>query len=184
MSSERGLSSPADAREILWKLRRRLPDARHVLIHTGQHYDRLMSDIFLEELGVPAPDHMLGVGSASHAVQTARVMERIEPVLLQEEPDLLIAPGDVNSTLAATLVAVKLGIPVARTWSRAGAPSTARCRRRSTASRPTSSLVPFTVRVPLCITRPRVEKGGRFGAHPRDPRREQCPWGRGVLPRV
>jgi hypothetical protein len=61
--------------------RRRMPDGRHVLIHTGQHYDRLMSDIFLEELGVPAPDHMLGVGSASHAVQTARVMERIEPVL-------------------------------------------------------------------------------------------------------
>jgi UDP-N-acetylglucosamine 2-epimerase (non-hydrolysing) len=98
---------------VISQLRRRLPDAKHVLIHTGQHYDRLMSDIFLEELGVPAPDHMLGVGSASHAVQTARVMERIEPVLLQEQPDLLIAPGDVNSTLAATLVAVKLGIPVA-----------------------------------------------------------------------
>jgi UDP-N-acetylglucosamine 2-epimerase (non-hydrolysing) len=61
--------------------RRRMPDGRHALIHTGQHYDRLMSDVFLEELGVPAPDHMLGVGSASHAVQTARVMERIEPVL-------------------------------------------------------------------------------------------------------
>ena len=60
---------------------RRMPDGRHAPIHTGQHYDRLMSDIFLEELGVPAPDHMLGVGSASHAVQTARVMERIEPVL-------------------------------------------------------------------------------------------------------
>jgi len=98
---------------VISELRSRLPEAHHALIHTGQHYDRLMSDIFLEELGVPAPDHMLGVGSASHAVQTARVMERIEPVLLQERPDLLIAPGDVNSTLAATLVAVKLGIPVA-----------------------------------------------------------------------
>ena len=98
---------------VIAELRRRLPDARHVLIHTGQHYDRLMSDIFLEELGVPAPDHMLGVGSASHAVQTARVMERIEPVLIEERPDLVIVPGDVNSTLAATLVAVKLGIPVA-----------------------------------------------------------------------
>ena len=72
-----------------------------------------MSDVFLEELGVPAPDHMLGVGSGTHAVQTARVMERIEPVLIEEQPDLVIVPGDVNSTLAATLVAVKLGIPVA-----------------------------------------------------------------------
>jgi UDP-N-acetylglucosamine 2-epimerase (non-hydrolysing) len=98
---------------VISELRRRMPDGRHALIHTGQHYDRLMSDIFLEELGVPAPDHMLGVGSASHAVQTARVMERIEPVLEEERPDLLIVPGDVNSTLAATLVAVKLGIPVA-----------------------------------------------------------------------
>jgi UDP-N-acetylglucosamine 2-epimerase (non-hydrolysing) len=98
---------------VISTLRQRLPDGRHVLIHTGQHYDRLMSDIFLEELGVPAPDHMLGVGSASHAVQTARVMERIEPVLESERLDLMIVPGDVNSTLAATLVAVKLGIPVA-----------------------------------------------------------------------
>jgi UDP-N-acetylglucosamine 2-epimerase (non-hydrolysing) len=98
---------------VISELRRRIPDGRHALIHTGQHYDRLMSEIFLEELGVPAPDHMLGVGSASHAVQTARVMERIEPVLIEERPDLVIVPGDVNSTLAATLVAVKLGIPVA-----------------------------------------------------------------------
>jgi UDP-N-acetylglucosamine 2-epimerase (non-hydrolysing) len=98
---------------VISELRRRMPDGRHALIHTGQHYDRLMSDIFLEELGVPAPDHMLGVGSASHAVQTARVMERIEPVLIEERPDLVIVPGDVNSTLASTLVAVKLGIPVA-----------------------------------------------------------------------
>ena len=98
---------------VISELRRRMPEGRHALIHTGQHYDRLMSDIFLEELGVPAPDHMLGVGSASHAVQTARVMERIEPILIEERPDLVIVPGDVNSTLAATLVAVKLGIPVA-----------------------------------------------------------------------
>src|ERR1700730_3467009 len=98
---------------VISDLRRRLPDARHVLIHTGQHYDRLMSEIFVEELGVGAPDYMLDVGSASHAVQTARVMERIEPVLERERPDLVVVPGDVNSTLAATLVAVKLGIPVA-----------------------------------------------------------------------
>lgn len=98
---------------VISELRRCLPEARHALIHTGQHYDRLMSQIFLEELGVWAPDYMLDVGSASHAIQTARVMERIEPVLQAERPDLIVVPGDVNSTLAATLVAVKLGIPVA-----------------------------------------------------------------------
>lgn len=98
---------------VIAELRRRLPEGRHVLIHTGQHYDRSMSEVFLEELGVPEPDYMLDVGSASHAVQTARVMERIEPVLEEERPDLVVVPGDVNSTLAATLVAVKLGIAVA-----------------------------------------------------------------------
>src|ERR1039458_4148623 len=98
---------------VIAELRQRMPDGRHTIIHTGQHYDRMMSQVFLEDLGVPEPDHMLGVGSASHAVQTARVMERIEPVLEAERPDLVIVPGDVNSTLAATLVAVKLGIPVA-----------------------------------------------------------------------
>jgi UDP-N-acetylglucosamine 2-epimerase (non-hydrolysing) len=98
---------------VIAELRRRLPEARNVLVHTGQHYDRMMSDVFLEELGVPEPDYMLGVGSGSHAVQTARVMERVEPVLEEERPDLVIVPGDVNSTLAVTLVASKLGIPIA-----------------------------------------------------------------------
>jgi UDP-N-acetylglucosamine 2-epimerase (non-hydrolysing) len=84
-----------------------------VIVHTGQHYDRLMSEVFLEELGVPAPDHMLEVGSGSHAAQTARTMERLEPVLADEQPDLVMVPGDVNSTLAAALTAVKMGIPVA-----------------------------------------------------------------------
>ena len=98
---------------VIAALRRRLPESRHVIIHTGQHYDREMSEIFFEELGVPEPDHLLYVGSASHAVQTARVMERLEPVLEAERPDLVIVPGDVNSTLAAALVAVKLGIPLA-----------------------------------------------------------------------
>src|SRR5439155_11358047 len=90
---------------VISEMRRRLPRARHALIHTGQHYDRLMSDIFLEQLGVPEPDHVLGVGSASHGAQTGRVMTRIEPVLVKENPELLLVPGDVNSTLAATLVA-------------------------------------------------------------------------------
>ncbi len=98
---------------VISALRRQLPDSRHVIVNTGQHYDRMMSEIFLEELGVPAPDHLLGVGSGSHAVQTARVMERIEPVIEAERPDLMIVPGDVNSTLAAVLVAAKAGVPLA-----------------------------------------------------------------------
>ena len=91
-------------------LRRRLPDGRHAIVHTGQHYDRLMSEIFLDELGVPPPDHMLGVGSGSHGEQTARVIERLEPVLGIESPDLVLVPGDVNSTLAAALTAAKMEI--------------------------------------------------------------------------
>jgi UDP-N-acetylglucosamine 2-epimerase (non-hydrolysing) len=98
---------------VISALRERRPDWSHVVVHTGQHYDRGMSDIFLEELGVPEPDHMLGVGSGSHAQQTARVMERFEPVIEEEDPELVIVPGDVNSTLAATLVASKLGVAVA-----------------------------------------------------------------------
>jgi UDP-N-acetylglucosamine 2-epimerase (non-hydrolysing) len=98
---------------VVAAMRRRLPDAGHTLIHTGQHYDPMMSEVFLEELGVGEPDFMLEVGSGSHAQQTARVMERIEPVLLEVEPDLVMVPGDVNSTLAAVLTAVKLGIAVA-----------------------------------------------------------------------
>jgi UDP-N-acetylglucosamine 2-epimerase (non-hydrolysing) len=98
---------------VIAALRRRLPDDRHVVIHTGQHYDREMSDLFLEELGVGAPDHFLGVGSGTHAVQTARVMESLEPILEREQPNLVFVPGDVNSTLAATLVATKLGIRLA-----------------------------------------------------------------------
>lgn len=98
---------------VISALRERLPDGRHTIIHTGQHYDRAMSEVFFEELGVPAPDHMLEVGSGSHAVQTARIMERLEPVLIDERPDLVMVPGDVNSTLAAVLTAVKMHIPVA-----------------------------------------------------------------------
>ncbi len=90
-----------------------LPDEfRQVVVHTGQHYDRDMSDVFLEQLGVGAPDHMLGVGSGSHAEQTARVMDRLEPLLIVLAADLVLVPGDVNSTLAAALTAAKLGIPV------------------------------------------------------------------------
>ena len=93
-------------------LSRRPDEFETVLVHTGQHYDAAMSDIFFEELGIGPPDHMLDVGSGTHAQQTARVMERLEPVLEAERPDLVLVPGDVNSTLAAALVAAKLEIPV------------------------------------------------------------------------
>ena len=66
---------------VIRELRRRLPHARHSIVHTGQHYDRLMSNVFVRQLGMPSPDHVLGVGSGSHAVQTARAMERLEGVL-------------------------------------------------------------------------------------------------------
>jgi UDP-N-acetylglucosamine 2-epimerase (non-hydrolysing) len=84
-----------------------------MVVHTGQHYDEEMSRLFFDELSIPRPDVNLDVGSASHAVQTARVMERFEPVLTEHEPDLVLVVGDVNSTIACALVAVKLGIPVA-----------------------------------------------------------------------
>src|SRR5262249_28113751 len=93
-------------------LRARLPECRHVCIHTGQHYDRELSEIFQTELGLPEPAYMLGVGSGTHGAQTARALERIEEVLVAEEPDIVLVPGDVNSTLAAALAAVKLDIPV------------------------------------------------------------------------
>jgi UDP-N-acetylglucosamine 2-epimerase (non-hydrolysing) len=98
---------------VIAAMRTRDPDGRHAIVHTGQHYDRMMSEIFLEELGVPEPDHMLEVGSGSHAEQTALVMQRLEPVLAEERPDLVLVPGDVNSTLAAALTAAKALIPVA-----------------------------------------------------------------------
>jgi UDP-N-acetylglucosamine 2-epimerase (non-hydrolysing) len=97
---------------VIAALRRRLPGDHHVVVHTDQHYDRLMSEIFVEELGVPVPDHTLGVGSGTHGEQTARVIERLEPVLAEERPDLVLVPGDVNSTLASALTASKLGIPL------------------------------------------------------------------------
>jgi UDP-N-acetylglucosamine 2-epimerase (non-hydrolysing) len=102
---------------VIAAMRARLPEGRHAIVHTGQHYDRLMSEVFLEELGVPAPDHMLEVGSGTHAQQTARTMERLEPVIENERPDLVVVPGDVNSTLAAVLTAVKMEVPVAHVES-------------------------------------------------------------------
>jgi UDP-N-acetylglucosamine 2-epimerase (non-hydrolysing) len=83
------------------------------VVHTGQHYDDAMSDRFFRDLGIVAPDINLGVGSGTHAVQTACIMERIEPVLAAERPDWVVVYGDVNSTMAAAIVASKLGIRVA-----------------------------------------------------------------------
>lgn len=84
-----------------------------VLLHTGQHYDEKMSKVFFEELGLPEPDIYLGVGSGSHAEQTAKIMVEFEKVLLKEIPDLVIVVGDVNSTLACSITAAKLLVPVA-----------------------------------------------------------------------
>jgi UDP-N-acetylglucosamine 2-epimerase (non-hydrolysing) len=84
-----------------------------LVVHTGQHYDDALSTSFFSDLGIPSPDLNLEVGSLSHAVQTARIMERIEPVLIAERPDWLVVYGDVNSTAAAALVAAKLGIRIA-----------------------------------------------------------------------
>ncbi len=83
------------------------------LVHTGQHYDERMSELFFRQLGIPEPDLNLEVGSGSHAAQTAEVMKRFEPVVLEKRPDLVVVVGDVNSTLACALVGAKLNIPVA-----------------------------------------------------------------------
>lgn len=83
------------------------------VIHTGQHYDRAMSDVFFEELGIPAPDHYLGCGGGSHAEQTAKIMVKYEELCISEQPDLVLVVGDVNSTLACAIVAKKLHVKVA-----------------------------------------------------------------------
>ena len=97
----------------LYHVLRRAPWCAPVLVHTGQHYDHNMSGAFLAELGLPAPDHHLDIGSGSHAEQTAGVMLAYEKVCLAERPDWTIVVGDVNSTLACSLVAAKLLIPIA-----------------------------------------------------------------------
>lgn len=89
------------------------PTIKPLLVHTGQHYDPNMSDLFFRQLQIPEPDINLEVGSASHAVQTAEIMKRFEPVVLEHQPDWVVVVGDVNSTIACALVATKLGVKVA-----------------------------------------------------------------------
>jgi len=97
---------------LMWEIRKR-GNIQSFLVHTGQHYDQQMSQIFFEELGIPQPDVDLGVGSGSHAAQTAEVIRKFEPVVLEYKPDVVVVVGDVNSTLACAITAVKLGIAVA-----------------------------------------------------------------------
>jgi UDP-N-acetylglucosamine 2-epimerase (non-hydrolysing) len=98
---------------IVAAMKRRPAGFQPLVVHTGQHYDAAMSDSFFHDLELPQPDTHLGVGSGSHAAQTAAVMERFEPVVLREKPDWVLVVGDVNSTIACALVCVKLGVKVA-----------------------------------------------------------------------
>jgi len=98
----------------LWRAMAARPESlKPVLIHTGQHYDKNMSDVFFEDLGLPAPDVHLGVGGGSHAEQTAGVMVKFEQLCLAEKPDMVLVVGDVNATMATSVTAAKLHIPVA-----------------------------------------------------------------------
>ena len=103
---------------LIWELKKRQSVLKsdtieYLLVHTGQHYDIEMSNVFFKDLDLPYPDINLGVGSASHAVQTANIMIKFEEVCIKEKPDIIIVVGDVNSTIACTLVATKLGIKTA-----------------------------------------------------------------------
>ena len=98
---------------IIRALQRRPEDFAFRLVHTGQHYDREMSGVFFEELGIPAPDHHLDCGGGSHAEQTAKIMVAFEKICTMHPPDCVLVVGDVNSTLACAIVAKKLQLPVA-----------------------------------------------------------------------
>lgn len=97
---------------VVRELRRHPAEFEHVLVHTGQHYDDEMSQVFIDELAIGEPDYFLGAGSGSHAQQIARVIERLEPVIVETEPDVVLVAGDVNSTLAAALATTTVGVPI------------------------------------------------------------------------
>ena len=98
---------------IVAAMKRRSSEFQSILVHTGQHYDARMSDAFFRDLAMPEPDVDLGVGSASHALQTAGVRQAFEPYVISEKPDWVVVVGDVNSTVACALVCAKLGVKVA-----------------------------------------------------------------------
>ena len=86
---------------------------RHIIVHTGQHYDAAMSDVFFSDLSIPAPDVHLGIGSGSHGVQTGGILAALDPIMEEYRPDWVLVYGDTNTTVAGALAAVKLHIPVA-----------------------------------------------------------------------
>jgi UDP-N-acetylglucosamine 2-epimerase (non-hydrolysing) len=98
---------------VVREMKRRSAEFLPLIVHTGQHYDEAMSDSFFRDLDIPRPDFHLNVGSASHAVQTAKIMMEFEPIVLQEKPDWVLVVGDVNSTIACALVCAKLGVKIA-----------------------------------------------------------------------
>ena len=87
-------------------------ELKETIVHTGQHYDKNMSQVFFDEMGIPKPDYNLGVGSDNHGKQTAAMIEKIEGILVDEKPDFVILYGDTNSTLAGSVAASKIHIPV------------------------------------------------------------------------
>jgi len=121
-------------------------DIQHLICHTGQHYDHKMSQVFFEDLELPHPDFYLGVGSGSHAEQTAKIMIEFEKVIERERPDLVIVVGDVNSTVACSLVAAKAMIPIAHVPSGNALrercrPAPKRCLSRNVVIRDSSGLI-------------------------------------------
>lgn len=115
---------------------RRQPEFQEVLVHTGQHYDHNMSDVFFEEMDIPKPDYNLGISGGTHGEMTGKMLIEIEKVLMKEQPDMVLLFGDTNSTMAAALAAVKLHIPCVM-WRRATVSARLKTPRRSTASLPT-----------------------------------------------
>jgi UDP-N-acetylglucosamine 2-epimerase (non-hydrolysing) len=143
----------------------RYPDTfEQMLVHTGQHYDDNMSKVFFEELELPQPDIYLGVGSGSHAQQTARIMLAFEPVLLEHRPDWVIVVGDVNSTVACALTAAKLGVKVAHV--EAGLRSFDRTMPEEYNRVLTDHIADPSLRQPFGRLRTRLSTSGRLRAPP------------------